>query len=78
MSTENINLLGNEVNANVFPHRSKFAGSTHSNITIHAQSVAEVLFFLLNKYCTYLARKQINKQKRKQSIEHTPSVITSD
>ena len=65
LSIENINTFANEVNANLFPRESKFAGSAHFNIKIREKSVGEVWFFWPNKYFTSLARKT-NKNKNNQ------------
>ena len=72
-STEKINPFCDEVNADLVSLGSKFAGSAHSNITIREKSVAEVLATIL-----FCPEKQTTKEKRKQSVEHTPTVITSD
>ena len=50
--------------------QSKTSGSAYSNIMICEKSVAEVLFFWPNKFCTCLARKT-NYQTKTKTINWT-------
>ena len=66
------------LNANLFPHGSKFTGSAHSNITIRETQSQRFCFSDQINIVRVWPEKQTTKRKQKQSIEHTLSVITSD